>query len=38
MLVIAEEEAIIAMTFIAPHCVDTNMLATSIVEKALISI
>lgn len=38
MLVVAEEEPLLAEALVAPHGVDTNVLAATIVEHALICV
>lgn len=38
MLVVTEEEAIRALTFVAPHCVDTHLLASTVVVQTLVHI
>lgn len=38
MLVIAEEEAFLAAALVAPHGVDTNVLAATVVEHALVCV
>lgn len=38
MLVVAEEEALFAAALVAAHCVDTSVLAPTVVELAFIHI
>lgn len=38
MLVIAEEEPFLAAALVAPHGVDTNVLAATVVEHALVCV
>lgn len=38
MLVVAEEEAVCALTLVAPHGVDAHLLAPAVVVRALVNI
>lgn len=38
MLVVAEEEAVCALTLVAPHGVDTHLLASAVVVHTLVHI
>lgn len=38
MLVVTQEEAVCALTFVAPHGVDTDLLAASVVVLTLVHI
>lgn len=38
MLVVAQEESLLAAALVAPHRVDTNVLAATVVEHALVCV